>query len=362
MKGSNKYMKIIGPNPASAELEVIGDEIRKSLDSAPKQTIFCATVGYISDSGMKRLKASLKKIIAQGGTVEVIVGLNQVSKRSLAALATLYNICSGIGVFVFWNPNINVTFHPKCYLLKPPKSGAIYVWIGSSNFTKQGLFSNYECNLHFVLDPKRDQSLISQIEDYYSKIRNSPYCHALDQGRLKRLATVRGIPSGEKPISTSPKINEQIKKIFGLKHRVTLPKNAFIMTLSKNDIAGKRWEPYFLIPMAAMQAAPSFWDWPLTEMTKSKYPKKDINAEISVGQRKTIENRRIYYVDGRKELRFVSPTIYKLGLSFSGSIVLIHKKNHKYHIDVVEKHDQRFAILLKYATQVASSQKLWGYK
>ena len=354
-------MKIQGPNPELVGLEIIGDEIRKSLDSAPKNTIFRATVGYISDSGMAQLKAALKRIITQSGTVEVIVGLNQVSKRSIKALATLYKICGGIGVFVFWNPNINVTFHPKCYLIKTPKRGKIYAWIGSSNFTKQGLFSNYECNLHLVLEPKKDGPLITQIEDYYSKIRNSPYCYALDLARLSQLKTVKGIPSGEKPIVDSPKINDQIKNIFGLKPQVTLPKKAFVMTLSKNDIDGKRGEPYFLVPTAAMQKNNAFWGWPLTKSAASKYPSSAIRAKITVGQNTITENRRIYYVGGRQELRFVSPMIYKLGLSFLGCILLMQHKKHVYQIEVIDKQDQRLAGLLKHATHVASSQKMWGY-
>lgn len=354
-------MKIQGPNPELVGLEIIGDEIRKSLDSAPKGAIFRATVGYISNSGVIKLGRSLKKIITQGGTVEVIVGLNQVSKRSVKALGTLYNICGGVGIFVFWNPDIKVTFHPKCYLLKTPKIGKTYAWIGSSNFTKQGLFSNYECNLYLVLEPKKDGLLITQIEDYYSKIRSSPYCYALDLASLNQLKTVKGIPSGEKPIVDSPKINDQLKDIFGVKPPVTLPKKAFIMTLSKNDIDGKRGDPYFLVPIAAMQKNKAFWGWPLTKSAASKYPSSVIKAQITVGQNTTTENRRIYYVGGRRELRFVSPTIYKLGLSFLGSILLVRRKKHLYQIEVVGKQDQRFARLLKHATNVASSQKIWGY-
>jgi len=354
-------MKIQGPNPELVGLEIIGDEIRKSLDSAPKRTIFRATVGYISDSGIMELEQPLRKIITRSGTVEIIVGLNQISKRSVKALATLYNICGGVGIFVFWNPDINVTFHPKCYLLKTPKSGKIYAWIGSSNFTKQGLFSNYECNLHLVLEPKKDGSLITQIEEYYSKIRNSPYCYALNLARLNQLKTIKGIPSGEKPIVNSPQINGQIKDIFGVKPPVTLPKKAFIMTLSKNDIDGKRWDPYFLVPIAAMQKNKAFWGWPLTKSSASKYPSSVIKAKITVGQNTTTENRRIYYVGGRQELRFVSPTIYKLGLTFLGSILLVRRKKHVYQIEVVDKQDQRFTRLLKQATNVASNQKMWGY-
>ena len=76
-------MKIQGPNPEQSALEIIGDELQKSLDSAQKNAIFRVTVGYISDSGLSKLEKPLKKIIAQGGTVEVIVGLNQISKRSV---------------------------------------------------------------------------------------------------------------------------------------------------------------------------------------------------------------------------------------------------------------------------------------
>jgi len=354
-------MKIQGPNPEQSALEIIGDELQKSLDSAQKNAIFRVTVGYISDSGLSKLEKPLKKIIAQGGTVEVIVGLNQISKRSVRALDILFNICGGIGVFVFWNPNINVTFHPKCYILSNSKGGKNYVWIGSSNFTKQGLFSNYECNIHFVLDPKKDSPFITEIEEYYSKIRKSDFCHALDLARLSQLKNIKGIPNGEKPAVDSNKINEQIKIIFGVQPKVTLPKKAFVMTLSKNDIDGKRGEPYFLIPLSAMQQNKIFWGWPLQKSSASVFPSTKIQTKIIVSQQITVEDRRIYFVGSKTELRFVSPKIYRLGMSFLGSILLIQTTKKGYQIEVVNKQDKRFALLLKKATYVASNQKMWGY-
>ena len=133
------------------------------------------------------------------------------------------------------------------------------------------------------------------------------------------------------------------------------------MTLSKNDIDSKRGEPYFLVPIAAMQINKAFWGWPLPKTSASKFPSSTIKAKIVVGKKAITENRRIYYVGGRQELRFVSPTIYKLGLPFLGSILIIKRKNHVYHLQVVDKQDQMFAGLLKHATHVASSQKMWGY-
>lgn len=354
-------MKIQGPDPEQATLEIIGDELKKSLDSAPKRAIFRVIVGYISSSGLLELETSLRKIIDQGGSVEVIVGLNQISKKSIKALDILYNICGGIGVFVFWNPNVNVTFHPKCYLLNKIKGGNHYVWIGSSNFTKQGLFCNYECNVHFVLEPVKDVSLIAQIEAYYSKIRGSDFCHALDLSRLDQLKQIKGIPTGEKPAVDSQKINTQIKNIFGITPITPLPKKSFLMTLSKNDVSGKRWEPYFLIPLAAMQENQAFWGWPLQQTPASIFPSTPIQAKITVGQNTFTENRRIYYVEDPEELRFVSPIIYKLGVAFIGNIILIQHKKNFYQIEVINKKDQRFAAFLKKATNVASNQKIWGY-
>lgn len=354
-------MKIQGPNPELVELEIIGDEILKSLDMAPKNSIFRATVGYISDSAVKSFRKSLERIINEGGTVEIIVGLNQVSKRSIAALENLYNICNGIGVYVFWNPDINVTFHPKCYLLKNPKDDKLCIWIGSSNFTRQGLFSNYECNIHLVLESQKDKILIKQFEDYYAKLRESIYCHALADAKIKKLKGLKNIPRGEKPISLTPQISNDIKIIFGINESLTLPNNAFVMTLSKNDIDAKRFEPYFLIPIAALHVNKAFWGWPLPVTDKSKYPSKDIKASISVKNKITVENRRIYYVESRKELRFVSKKIYNLGLTFLGSIIMIIKNNDSYNIEVIGKNDYRFSALLKHTTQAASQQKLWGY-
>jgi hypothetical protein len=218
-----------------------------------------------------------------------------------------------------------------------------------------------------VLKPNSDGPLITQIEDYYSKVRNSTHCHALDSVRLSQLKMVKGIPRGEKPVVDSKKIDEQIKSIFGIKPQITLPKKAFIMTLAKNDIDGKRGEPYFLIPVLAKEKNKVFWGWPLPEPANLKHPSRKIQAKITVtdGQDTITENRRIYYFGKRQEFRFVSPKIYNLGMSFQGAFVMmvhhIHHGEHEYEIEIVGKQDKRFAELLKQATNVASHQKVWGY-
>lgn len=347
-------MNILGPNPTQKGYQTIGAEIKKALNAAPTSTIFRATVGYLSESGVNKLKPSLKRIIARGGTIEIIVGLNQVSTKSIRALTALNTICNGVGIFIFWNPDSNVTFHPKCYLISTRNGHLTNAWIGSSNFTKYGLFANYECNLHFAKDAINKQ-FMQQIENYYSKIRTSPYCYHLNPTRLRSLQKIKQLPRGERPTTNTSQVHSDIKRIFGRKKDVA-PTGTFIMTLSKNDIDGKRWDPYFLIPTAAIARQRSFWHFPLR-----KGLNKQITAAITANNKQYRENRRIYYVDERQELRFVSPAIYKLGLAFLGAIAVIKWENGVYKIEVIQKHDPRFSGLLRRATRIASHQKRWGY-
>jgi HKD family nuclease len=352
---------ILGPNPTINGCSVIGNELKTALANASKRSIFRSAVGYISDAGTNSIKPDLIKIISNGGSVEIIVGLNQVTQKSIKALGTLSTICAGVGIFVFWNPNLRVTFHPKCYLLKPPKSQTLKVWIGSSNLTQFGLYNNYECNLYFPLSQKNDKVFISEIEYFYSQIRNSPFCHAVDTNLLTQLKALKKLPQGEHPTPNSTVTDGELENIFNKKKELKIKSKTFVMTLAGNDISGKRGEPYFLIPLAATKGNTRFWGLPLKIPQGSTYPTKYIYATVKIKNSKTVENRRIYYVGGKTELRFVSPKIYNLGLSYVGSILTISKNKTGYNLEVFNKSSPKYSGLLKYASNIASNQKMWGY-
>jgi hypothetical protein len=135
------------------------------------------------------------------------------------------------------------------------------------------------------------------------------------------------------------------------------------MLLSYNDVSGKRFEPYFLIPVRARDEKPQFWGWPneFVPSRKSHMLEKRIETTIHIGGSTVVEKKRIYWVEERDEFRFVSPIIYRLGTSSIGSIVHIERTETGYEINVVTPSDVQFPNLVKYAVNLSSNQKKWGY-
>ena len=82
----------------------------------------------------------------RGGQVEIVVGIDEdVTTRQALELAVRFSTAA----YVFNNPA--TTFHPKVYLFEIPDRQAV-TFVGSSNLTVGGLFTNYEANLGVDLD------------------------------------------------------------------------------------------------------------------------------------------------------------------------------------------------------------------
>lgn len=354
-------MELHGPNPAASGVSSIGQQLALAIGRAAKGAAFRAAVGYISEDGVRRLAGVLHKLIKRGGTAEIVVGLNQATSETVMALRTLVEICGEASVYIFYDRR-GTTFHPKVYALIE-RSGKGHIWVGSSNLTGAGLASNYECNFHLVIEPGITDSVATEIDDFFASIRLRTYCRPATKELLDKISnmaladpTTVGRPLRRE---TRKQLNALFRPATARRPRISHP--AFLMVLASHDVAGKRGEPYFLIPVAARDSNPQFWGWPYTHRHGYRDPTNLINAEVNIQGRRVTENRRIYFLEGRDEFRFVSPAIHRLGTSYAGSLLLIERRVSGYKLSLVPQGDRRFSSLLRYATNISSNQKMWGY-
>ncbi len=125
----------------------MGDVLTRLLtQDSPRFEVFRACVAFARASGILRLIPALQTFQARGGRVEIVLGVDEgITTRQALELVMKYSTTA----YVFNNPV--ATFHPKLYLFEIPGKQAV-AFIGSSNLTVGGLYTNYEANLGIDFD------------------------------------------------------------------------------------------------------------------------------------------------------------------------------------------------------------------
>jgi hypothetical protein len=165
----------------------MGDYITRLLASeTPRFEVFRACVAFAKASGVLRLAPALQRFIGRGGQVEIVVGIDEdITTRQALELIMRYSTAA----YVFCNPA--ATFHPKVYLFEVPDRQAV-VFVGSSNLTVGGLYTNYEANLglEFDLTLPADRQTYGQILSIFANARDvtSGNTLRLDAVTLEQLA------------------------------------------------------------------------------------------------------------------------------------------------------------------------------
>lgn len=105
---------------------------------------------FASGSGVTAITPLLDIFLADGNTVEIIVGVDR-NGTDKAALKNLHSLAAAYEkqckVHVFQAPSRQAIFHPKLYIFRKPSS--INFVVGSPNLTSGGLSSNFESMLLF---------------------------------------------------------------------------------------------------------------------------------------------------------------------------------------------------------------------
>lgn len=211
------------------KVKCLGDILRGELiltgeDSFDK---FYFVVAYVKKSGVTLLASALQEFRQSGGHVKAVVGVSRYQKNtSVQGLQHLLPLCDEL--YVYANESPTSTFHPKVYIFEKTNKKAI-VFVGSSNLTAGGLYTNYEVNFHSQYDLKEGSQAanflaVKEMFDYYST--SSEFCRSLSPQLLQELYT-EGYLSNEEaePHAESEETEvakDKRKKIFGSK-RISPP-------------------------------------------------------------------------------------------------------------------------------------------
>ena len=143
----------------------LGNRLIELLESSNFHTLDIA-VAFAKNSGVLRIKDSLKKFRDGGAKVNVYVGVD-LGGTSYEALTTL----------LLHSDNLNVvhsergqTFHSKIYQFSGKNNGLLVV--GSHNLTGGGLWTNFESSVHIPTDVANATKVAVQkeVSDYFQEL------------------------------------------------------------------------------------------------------------------------------------------------------------------------------------------------
>jgi len=383
------------PFDAKGAVSSLGERYTAELESGTYVRTVCC-VAYATLSGTSRICAQTSKLIKDGGTARVVVGLDN-GVTSVEAVEQL--LANGVDVWGCEVPSI--LFHPKLYILRGTKKA--WISVGSSNLTARGLFRNVESNVQFSLDldVTDDKTFLSDWEAWVQAIldtcgRKISYDADTLQAFLDRKALVREAEA-RKAETASP------GKAAGLakpkpKKTITLPPlpppvpfdksvlpppkvekpppaptkvaiapiagpRFFAMTLSAFDCSHKTGTPG--TPEVSMPEIASKM-FPPVKKTERKYPDAYFKVRVNVPSKKTVgATYRLWQrppgsAVGHADWRInIGHTTMDLTSDGGGDILLFERLEDDetpYEVWVVKPGEKRYdAILAKCIHQVAAS-------
>jgi HKD family nuclease len=401
---------LVANQPWGGRGERLGDHIIRLLaQENPRFEVFRACVAFAKASGVLRLAPALRAFMDQGGGVEIVVGVDEdhTSRQALELLTKYSN-----AVFVFHNPS--ATFHPKMYMFEIPDEQAT-VFIGSSNLTAGGLFTNYEINLGVELD----LGMEAERQIYESLLAVFGSASDVTSGNAKRLDTAlledlaltdrvsdetrpvtRRLPASRAvgvgpslfprtPILPAPSIPHDLAKLIPRAKPTGVPDAArialadlqswevFVMVLGKRDTRQMRgYSRDVYIPLAARDINSTFWGWPgkfrvAKDRTVGKYLERRIDVLVRpvAGQFQVVEGVRLYYYDIKHEFRLNCSRLIEganagdlLVIQKSPAGVPSGKRTYEFEATVIPSTDRRYQSFARECkNQVPSSPKRWGY-
>lgn len=155
-------------------------------------------VAFAKNSGVSRLRDAFDRFRAEGGTIEVVVGVDM-QGTSYEGLMNLLEVTDAL--YVMHDEGAQ-TFHTKLFNMVADSASELVV--GSHNLTLGGLWTNYESSSRTHLDhaiPEHRQ-MQSQVDSYFAEIKKltgqvlrmtcpDDIRELLDQGYLAKEATMQ---------------------------------------------------------------------------------------------------------------------------------------------------------------------------
>jgi HKD family nuclease len=383
--------------------------VRLLLQDSPCFDVFQACVAFAKSSGVLQLAPALQTFRDRGGRVEIVVGIDEgiTTKQALELLIQYSTVA-----YVFNNPASS--FHSKVYLFEMPQKRSV-AFIGSSNLTSGGLYTNYETNvgLEFDLAIEADRELYDRVHAAFLSASDvaSGNAKQLDTAVVEELVRARKVAdetrsTGRRPSSgrtstrepllfpripvppaprIDPSVTHLIPRIRSVSGRRAAPVvdmefqswQVFMMTLGERDTRQKAgYSRDVFIPLAARDLNPEFWGWPAKFKaergeTVGHYPARRINMLVRpvAGQAQVIENVRLYYYDIKHEFRLNCSKLVEgahpgdlLVIQRSTAGTLFDGRTYEFEAAVISTERSEYQTFIRDCrNQVPKSLKRWGY-
>jgi hypothetical protein len=289
------------------------------------------------------------------------------------------------------------------------------VFVGSSNLTVGGLYTNYEANLglEFDLTSPADRQTYGRILSIFANARDVTSGNTLrldavtieqlaqsgaigDEARtrIRRAAVRRETPTEpplfpRTPVLPAPPIDPSLA---GLVPRVEptarveddqeaatdlQPWKTFVMILGSRDTRQRRgYSRDIYIPLAARDQAPDFWNWPEefrvgSEATVGQYQEHrvDIVVRPARGKAQLVEGVRLYYYNIKHEFRLNCSRLIEGAQP--GDLLVVQKsptgtffegRTYEFEATVIPASAPGYQVFFhECRNQVRGSPKRWGY-
>ena len=146
------YMLELIDQPFDGQLGTI---LKEKL-SEDKYKHFVIISAFSKNSGVLRMKESLKNFRDKNGTIEAFVGLDA-HGTSYEALVNLFSLVDSL--YIIHDSNPSITFHSKIYYLTDLQHSD-WIAVGSNNLTGGGLWANHETASILAIDGTTDKPII----------------------------------------------------------------------------------------------------------------------------------------------------------------------------------------------------------
>jgi len=145
----------------------IGDVLRGILGNNRVDSfdVFYILVAYAKMSGVSRLQNEILKFKEKGGQVKAVVGIGN-KNTSVQAVRLLHQLCNEF--YIYHNESPSTEFHPKVYAFEKINQRGL-IFIGSSNLTAGGLYTNYETTtlLDLNLHNERQANIFDRFKNMF---------------------------------------------------------------------------------------------------------------------------------------------------------------------------------------------------
>ncbi len=387
----------------------MNDELNALLLQTPRFDRVCVAVAFAKRSGVSLLRPALDAFVQDGGALEVVAGIDHrgTSRQGLEELLAVTP-----NVFIFRDNRQNCTFHTKLYLFERTGAEAA-AYVGSSNLTAGGLYSNYETNVRYDLDlsAPADATQYQALTQVFQQARQYalPLTSTLmadlgqrgwlgneDAGFTAIPNTVLGTQSGvvplpapspfpRIPVPTAPRRARPVSRPPRPRRASTPtpqmpapvspvpialpPASTFLMTLQNTDITRGSRSPDVWIPLEARDKNMAFWQWPLrynrVQRQSGTYDECYFRVNIASPGGVSLEDVRFYHYYEKSEFRINTDKIRSQAQV--GDLLQIDRVGagvgYEYEITIIPQTNPVHAQLLSLCQKVraGNSQKRFAY-